>query len=332
MSILYITQPGAEIRKRGDRLIAQYQGEVLTAVPIRNVERLVLFGPIQLSASASQTLLKMGIPVIFTSSKGKYYGKLSSGQCDTELLIKQVDLYRNDEYRLKTSRNIISSKIRNQRSLLRRYHRNHPDPEIKFAADDIDGILPQSQNAQSVSQAMGYEGQASALYFSVMGKCLQQSEMEFSNRNRRPPLDPVNALLSLGYMLITGEAIIALASLELNLGIGFLHEIAPNRPSLALDLVELFRQPIVDRLTLSLVNRRIFTSSDFVKSDNGGVKLTDEGLKRYLLIYEKTMTKAFKVHGYDTNPTFRKLIADQAQTLRNAIRDSNIWEPISFDL
>ncbi|MGQ9609679.1 MAG: CRISPR-associated endonuclease Cas1 [bacterium] len=331
MSILYITQPGTEIRKRGDRLVVQYQGEVLVASPIRNIERLVLLGPIQLSAFVSQTLLKIGIPVIFASTKGKYYGTLSSGQCDTELLIKQVDLYHNNEYRLKTSRKIISSKIRHQRSLLRRHQRNHPDPDIKRAADAIDAMLPQCQNAESISQVMGYEGQASAAYFGVMRKCLRQSELEFTNRNRRPPLDPVNALLSLGYMLLTGEAITALITLELHLGIGFLHEIAPNRPSLALDLIELFRQPIVDRLTLNLVNRHVFTPGDFVKTNNGGVKLTDDGLKRYLLIYEKTMTTAVQVPGYDTNPTFRKLIADQAQALRDAIRESNIWEPISLE-
>ncbi len=225
----------------------------------------------------------------------------------------------------------ISNKIRHQRSLLRRHYRNHPDPDLQKTADSINDMLVKFQNTETISQVMGYEGQASALYFSVFGKCLRQSELEFTNRNRRPPLDPVNALLSLGYMLLTAEAIIALAVLELHIGIGFLHEIEPNRPSLAIDLIELFRQPIVDRLTLSLVNRRIFTSSDFIKTENGAVKLTDDGLKRYLLIYEKTMTTGFQVPGYDTHQTFRKLIADQSQALRNAIRDSNVWEPIFLE-
>ena len=245
-----VTQPGAQLRKHGERLKVQWQDEVLTAVPLRDVERVVLLGPVQLSAATAQTLLKKSIPVIFATTKGRYCGTLSSGQENTELLIKQVDLHRDDGYRLEVAKAIVAAKIRHQRSLLRRYGRNHPHPDIHEAADGITDQLSRLENATSVSEAMGFEGQAAALYFSVFGKCLRQEGIEFTHRNRRPPRDPVNALLSLGYMLVTGEAVGALAALGLHLGLGFLHEIFPNRPSLALDLVELFRQPVVDRLTL----------------------------------------------------------------------------------
>jgi len=332
MSVLYVTQPGAEIRKNGDRLIVQYQEEVLTAIPLRDVERVILLGPIQVSASTAQILLKRCIPVIFATTRGQYCGKLSTGQGNTELLLKQVDLYRNEEYRLKVSKGVVSVKMRHQRSLLRRHERNHPDPDIQKAADDIDSLLESMDKAGEIPSVMGYEGQASALYFGVFGKCLRQEGIEFINRNRRPPMDPVNALLSFGYMLVTGEAVGALASFELHLGLGFLHEIAPNRPSLALDLVEIFRQPVVDRLTLSLINRRVFTPVDFLKSDTGGVKLTEDGLKRYLFLYEKAMTTPFQIDGNGTSRTFRQLIADQSQELRNAIRDGKPWSPILLDL
>ena len=143
-----------------------------------------------------------------------------------------------------------------QRSLLRRYTRNHPDPDVSHAANAITDLLPRLETTETVPEAMGYEGQASALYFGVLGKCLRQEGIEFTHRNRRPPRDPVNALLSLGYMMVTGESVGSVAALGLHLGLGFLHEVVPNRPALALDLVELFRQPVVDRLTLSLFNRR----------------------------------------------------------------------------
>ena len=188
----------------------------------------------------------------------------------------------------------------------------------------------------SIPEAMGFEGQASALYFGVLGKCLRQEGVEFTHRNRRPPRDPVNALLSLGYMMVTGEAVGALAALGLHLGLGFLHEIFPNRPSLALDLVELFRQPVVDRLTLSLFNRRIFTPDDFQGAENGGVRLTEDAIKRYFFLYEKAMTTPFQKpggNGEDTSPlTFRKLITEMAQTLRNAIRDTETWTPKALEL
>jgi len=128
-----------------------------------------------------------------------------------------------------------------------------------------------------------------------------------------------------------GEAVGALASLELHLGLGFLHEIAPNRPSLALDLLELFRQPVVDRLTLSLFNRRIFTSSDF-QGGNGGVRLTEDAFKNYLTLYEKAMTAPFQQPGGETKRTFRECIAEQSQSIRNAIRDDKPWVPISYEL
>ena len=346
MSILYVTQPGAEIRKNGERLKVQWQDEVLTAIPLRDVERVVLLGPVQISATAAQTLLKKAIPVIFATTKGRYYGTLSSGQENTELLIKQVDLHRNDDYRLVVSKAIVAAKIRHQRSLLRRYGRNHPHPNISEAANQITNLLSNLANVMSISEAMGFEGQASTLYFGVLGKCLRQEGVEFTHRNRRPPRDPVNALLSLGYMLVTGEASGALAALGLHLGLGFLHEIFPNRPSLALDLVELFRQPVVDRLTLTLFNRRIFTPDDFQEKDNpltpfgkgenDGVRLTEEALKRYFFLYEKAMTTPFQQPGNNgettssettSSLTFRKLITDMAQNPRNAVRDSEPWTP-----
>jgi len=336
MAILYVTQPGAELRKHGERLKVQWQDEVITAIPLRDVERIVLLGPVQLSAAAAQTLLKKSIPVVFATTKGHYCGALSSGQENTELLIKQVDLHRDDGYRLLVAKAIVSAKIKHQRSLLRRYGRNHPHPDIHEAADGISDLLSNLENTTSVSEAMGFEGQASALYFGVFGKCLRQEGVEFTHRNRRPPRDPVNALLSLGYMLVMGEAVGALSALGLHLGLGFLHEIFPNRPSLALDVLEIFRQPVVDRLTLTLFNRRIFTPDDFQERENDGVRLTEESLKRYFFLYEKAMTTPFQQPGNNgeatSSITFRKLITEMAQTLRNAVRDAQPWTPRALEL
>jgi len=332
MTVLYVTQPGAELRKHGERLKVKWQDETLTDIPLRDVERVILLGPVQLSAAAARTLLKNSIPVVFASTRGRYYGILSPEQGNTELLIKQVDLRRNEEYRLRIAKAIVAAKIRHQRSLLRRYTRNHPNPDISAAADLITELLISLENVTSIPEAMGFEGQATALYFGVLGECLRQDGIEFTHRNRRPPRDPVNALLSLGYMVVMGEIAGALSSIGLHLGLGFLHEVAPNRPSLALDVVELFRQPVVDRLTLSLFNLKVFTKNDFRNEEDKGVRLTEEAIKRYFLLYERAMTTPFQQPGSDQKLTFRGLIVDMAQNLRAAIRDAKPWAPISLNL
>jgi len=332
MPVLYVTQPGAEIRKYGERLRVVWQDETLTAIPLRDIDRVVLLAPVQLSAVVTRMLLDNSVPVIFGTTKGRYCGTLSSGSENTALLMQQVDLYRDTGYRLSVAQGIVGAKIRHQRSLLRRYARNHPHPELSAVADQMTLLLNRLENTTTIPEAMGFEGQASALYFGVFGECLRQEGVEFTHRNRRPPRDPVNALLSFGYMLITGEVVGALSALGLHLGLGFLHEILPNRPSLALDLVEILRQPVVDRLTLSLFNRRIFTPDDFHHTDNGGVRLLEDPLKRYLLLYERAMTTPFQQPGDETQRTFRQIITDMAQALRKAIRDGELWTPIVLDL
>lgn len=333
MAILYITKLGAAVRKDGERLQVHFEGELLTSVPLREIERVILLGPIQMSAAMQHTLLKRNIPIIFASSRGRYRGILSPVPENTQLLLQQVSQYHNFDYRLQTSKMILACKIRYQRTILRRRAQTLVEHQLTQAADQIHDLLSGLKNATTIEQSMGFEGQASAVYFGVLGRCFLPPTVEFTHRNRRPPKDPVNSLLSFGYMLLMSEIVGVLTGLGLHVGLGFLHQVAVNRPSLALDLVEIFRQPVVDRLVLRLFNRRILSPSDFVPAEKNGVWLKDEGRGCFLSAYEQALTSHFQ-HPQRRNKktTFRQLIRDEASLFRRSISEQQIFSPLSLDL
>lgn len=332
MSVLYVTQPGAEVRRKGGRLRVEWQGQLLTSLPVREVDRLVLLGPAQLSTAATRMLLRARIPVHFCSQRSRCYGTLSGGYEDVELLLLQVARYQDDAFRLAIAKAVVETKIRHQQRVLRRHARNHPHPSLTETADQLELLLKRLSECTSVAEAMGVEGQGSALYFSVFGVCLRQEGVSFAGRNRRPPRDPVNAVLSLGYMMVFQEALSAIMAQGLHPGLGFLHEVSRRRPALVLDLVELARQPIVDRLTLSLFNRNALTPDDFQSHPDGGVRLREQSLKRYLQFYDRALTTSFRYGRGEEAGTFRDWLSRQAEELKGAIRRGCPWVPIALEL
>lgn len=332
MAVLYVTQPGAEVRKQGARLHVEWQGQVLTALPLRSVERLVCLGPVQLTAAATRLLLQAGIPVLFCSTRSRYYGMLSAGSEDVEVLLLQLARYQDQAFRVSVAQALVGAKIRHQQRLLRRQARNHPNPLLSHTADRLGQWLESLPGRASVAEVMGVEGQASALYFSVFGHCLRQEGITFTDRTRRPPKDPVNALLSLGYMLVLGEVLSTILAQGLHAGIGFLHEVSRRRPALALDLLELARQPMVDRLTLSLFNRGVLTPDDFHPHADGGVRLKEESLKRYLHFYERAMTTPFRSGPDGQVGTFRDWLRGEAEGLKDALNAHRPWQPTVLEL
>ncbi len=325
MPVLYVTQPGSEVRKKGARLQVEWQGQVLAAVPLRSVERLVLMGPVQLSAAATQLLLQAHIPVLFCSLRGNYYGTLTTGHEDVETLLHQVTCYQDSNYRLNIARTIVAAKITHQQRLLRRYARNHRDSVLAEIADQLRQLAGTLPERSSVAEVMGVEGQGSALYFSVFGRCLRREGITFSGRNRRPPKDPVNAVLSLSYMLLLSEVISSLLAQGLNPSIGFLHEVRRRQPSLALDILELVRQPVGDRLTLSLFNLGVLTADDFQTTPTGEVRMKEGSLRRFLGFYERAMTTPFR--DGNASITLREWLREQIAGLKNALCTRSMWSP-----
>lgn len=331
MPVLYVTQPGAEIRKKAERLVVEFRAQALASVPLRDLERVVLLGPAQVSAGAAQALMQQQIPVVYCSTRGRFHGSLSPGSQDAELMLAQVAAHNHAEYHLSIAQTIVDAKITHQQRLLRRHARNHPNPRLDGAIETLGQFRTRIPTTPAVPEAMGIEGQTSAVYFAVFGECLRQEGVSFNGRNRRPARDCVNSTLNLGYMVNLGEVHGALLAQGLHPGLGFLHATSRRHAALSLDMLELLRQPVVDRLTLSLFNRGALTPEDFSESESHGVRFKEASLKRYLEFYERVMTTPFRDSKGQTT-TLRKWLFRQCELLRKAILEFNPWEPEVLEL
>ncbi len=186
------------------------------------------------------------------------------------------------------ARLIVAAKIANCRSVLLREIRNHGENHLlQKASKHLAGSLRSVRRASSIGETMGIEGDAASTYFSAFNELLRGSGFEFNGRVRRPPTDPVNALLSFVYSLITQECISALQGVGLDPFVGFLHQDRSGRASFALDLVEEFRAPWADRFVLTLINRKQIQTGDFITEASGAVRLTDESRKKLLIAYQE---------------------------------------------
>jgi len=327
MPTLYLLEQGAKLFKEQKKLVVEKDEKILLEIPEFKIDRVLLFGNIQITTQAMKFLLESGIETAFFNIHGKLIGRLSPVESKNVLLrISQYEAYRDENFRLKVAKAIVEGKIKNSKVMLQRYQRNHPG-EVDFSEPlrNLDSCLEELQNKTKVSTVVGLEGRASAVYFEAFGKMLRK-DIQFTLRTRRPPQDPINSLLCLGYALITSEMFSLVSAIGFDPYIGFLHGIDYGRPSLALDLIEEFRHAVVDRLTLELVNKEILTEDDFEEKE-GGVYLKGESMKKFFVHYEKRMLTLFQdeCSGEETN--FRKTFLKQAQKFAKTIQEGISYEP-----
>lgn len=270
MLTLYVRERGTGIRRSGQRLIVYKGQDVLQSVRLRDLQRVVLFGCIEVTASANSLLLENGIETVLLSYGGKFLGRLSPAD-SKNVFIRQAQFVRYDDmdFRVRIAKSIVSGKIKNARILLQRFLRNHPNDDLKIVVKKLEQIRLRIDRQIKLDTIFGIEGEGANVYFKAFGKMLI-SDFTFITRNRRPPRDPVNALLSFGYTLLSSEMTGVLASQGLDPYVGILHDLDFGRTSLALDLLEEFRHPVIDRLTLSLLNRFVLNQSHF--DDRGECK------------------------------------------------------------
>jgi CRISPR-associated protein Cas1 len=331
MAVFYITEQGASIHKTSKRLLVVKDEKPLQVMRIHEVDRIVLYGNVQLTTQAMTFMLDEGIEVSFLSRGGRFQGRLSPADSkNIPLRLAQYDRYRDDEFRLSLARRIVGNKIANGRSVLLKYAKNHPEVELEKEIVHLEASAGNVNNQDSISALMGVEGESAATYFRAYGRMFRK-DLQFSERTRRPPRDPVNSLLSLGYALLTSEITSSLAAHGLDVYIGFLHEIEYGRPSLALDLVEEFRQPVVDRFVLSLANKKVMTDEDFDNRGGDGVFLQKESCKRYFALYDRMMTTSFKNQSSGEEMTFRSLLLQKAQQIVKCILQKENYEPFCLN-
>lgn len=329
MITLYIHEQGASVRRVHQRLKVVKGDEVLHTVRLRDLERLVLLGNIDLTAQAMAILLEEGIETVLLSATGYLRGRLQPGESKNVLLRQaQFARYADMDFRLRAARAIIDRKIRNARALLQRHARNHPDPLFTETMAALETCCAHLATQQTPEQLLGVEGDAARRYFAAFGKMLR-GELPFTGRNRRPPRDGVNAALSFGYTLLMSELVGIAAAEGMDPHVGLLHDLHYGRPSLALDVLEEFRQPVVDRLVVTLVNLKVLTPTQFDGTPERGVLLNDDGRARFLRYYHKSLDEPFASRDWseETPATFRLLLRRQMHRMRVAIEEAQDYAP-----
>lgn len=322
MGVVYLTTPGTHVRRKGERLEVRQGDSKVADLRLFDLERLVVVGSVQFSSQALALLLDQGIDVSFVTSRGRLRGSLVSGQSRNVFLrLAQFERWKDSAFRLAFSRHVAAAKLAAQERLVGRHHRNHPGSVEEDAPERIRQIIAKLAGAESVESLQGLEGAGAAIYYRQFGAMLKT--VPFPGRQKHPSTDPANALLSLGYVLIGNEIAALLEARAFDPGVGFLHGLRYGRSSLALDVVEPFRQPVIDRLTLRLFNLRQLGPGDF-EGGESGLRLSGEALQRYLALYEEQLRAASEGEG---TPTWRVRLQSQVDSVKEMVMAG---EPVPF--
>jgi CRISPR-associated protein Cas1 len=323
MPCLYITEQGAVLRKSGDRVIVQKEDAVLGDVPA-DVDTILLYGNVQMTSHAVAELLQHGIEVSFFSLGGKLHGHLTPNNPKNIVLrMRQYEISHDRPGALHMAQAVVRGKVRNSAAVLRRYHKNHPTAVTLAEVHAVEECIARAEQAESLEELLGVEGNAAARYFESFA-AMAPPAAGFTGRNRRPPRDPMNALLSFGYVLIGNELQSLLDGMGFDPYIGFYHQVQYGRPSLALDLLEEFRAPLVDRFSINLFNLGVLSAADFEDTPEGGVLLRHEARKRFFAALEKELTTPIALDGEELS--FRDLFRRQSERLARSLGDRVPYE------
>lgn len=282
MSCLYVTTQGTKLRRIAGQYVVTRKDEQLSAMPKCMVEAVLLFGHVQITSQAVHSLLEEGVPLLYLTRGGGFKGMLQPGfPKNTEVRLAQYEAATDPAFAPGVARSIIECKLHNSCEVVMKWKRNkwYPDPgEVLNSLKEYSSVLSASDN---VGQMRSLEGRAAQRYFDALGRSLPP-EFSWRGRNRQPPRDPVNAMLSLSYMLLLGRAISACYAAGLDPQVGFLHQLEYGRPSLALDLLEPLRSVCCDQFVLRSLQAEEFTPSDFTLHPERGCRLRPDALHRFL--------------------------------------------------
>lgn len=292
LNTLYVTSQGAYLYKDGETLAVELEKKTVLRLPIHTLSGVVTFGNVMTSPQLLGLCAERNVSVSFLTEQGRFLARVQgpvSG--NVRLRLAQVSAYEKFEVKGDIARSFVIGKVMNARNALLRRMRDHGGSEsLEAAVAGLADVVRRLRDSQpDAARIRGLEGEAGKIYFGVFNEMLvaQKEDFFIETRNRRPPLDPMNALLSFLYTLLAHDCRGALEGVGLDPQIGFLHEIKSGRPSLALDLMEEFRTCLVDRLALSLVNLRQVTTRDFRRTESGAVLLKDDSRKTVLAAWQK---------------------------------------------
>lgn len=291
---LYVMTQGAYLHRERLTLQVEVEREVRMSVPIHHIDSVAVFGSVMVSPGAMELCAENGAALTFLSESGRMVARVDAPQSGN-VLLRREQFRKADRPQdcARIARCIVAGKLQNARGLLMRSSRQNEAAEgagaLEAAAAGLGAVIRRLESAADVDSIRGHEGEGASLYFGVFNSLIRQQRggFEFSGRNRRPPLDPANALLSFVYALLLHDCVSALAAAGLDPSVGFLHADRPGRPSLALDLMEEFRPLIADRLVLALINRKEVQPGGFKKREGGAVEMDPATRKAVVSGYQQ---------------------------------------------
>ena len=303
LNTLYVTSGNKYLSLDGENIVVKENKKEVSRVPLNNLDAVITFSYTSASPSLIRKCSEKNIPIVFMNQYGSFMGR-TSGKVNGNVLVRKKQYQISDSKdSLLIARNMILAKVYNSRWVLERFTRDHPMQvdcvQLKTVSAYLKEHLKDIRECEDVDILRGIEGKMASEYFSVFDELIiqQKKEFFFHTRKRRPPLDNVNALLSLSYSLLTTMTTSALEGVGLDPCVGFMHGLRPGRYSLALDLMEELRPVFADRFVLKIINKRILTSKDFQIREDGAVVLTEEGKKVFLKEWQERKKEEI-VHPY----------------------------------
>ena len=294
LNTLYVTFPNRYLSLDGENVVVLEKETEIGRIPLHNLEAIVTFGYTGASPALMGACASRGICLTFLSGSGRFLARVTGEVYGNVILRKtQYRISENPEASLEIAKNCVTGKVYNSRWILERALRDHPlrlDVEkLQEKSRFLQETLKKIQGCSSASSLLGQEGEAASVYFSVFDDLIlqQKDDFPFHGRNRRPPTDAVNAMLSFAYTLLTSMCASALETVGLDPYVGFYHTDRPGRKSLALDLVEELRSVLADRFVLTLINKKVVSKEGFQQKENGAVVMDETLRKTFLTAWQK---------------------------------------------
>lgn len=334
MYALYVLQPGTYIRKDGETLRIYKDGQVIETIPATGLTQLALAGRASISGAVLDYLIRNKIDTVFMTIDGRFRARLLLDDAGHVALRQQQYIRLADPtYALKIASAIVRGKLENQGRMLLRRAGQLNIAELRTPAVQIKALQERLKKAKNIDEVRGVEGYGARLFYSAFGLLIRNDKFTFNGRNRRPPRDPVNGMLSFVYMLFTNEVLNGLKNSGLDPYLGTLHEIASGRPSLACDLVEEWRV-FAERLVLSLINRKAVQPDDFIhrkKQDMAEgalpVEMKPAIAKALISAYHTQLATPLNYAPTDQQTTVRWIIHSQCRRFAESLQEGTVYQP-----
>ena len=336
MEAVYVLEPGSYLRKEGECLKVMKGSTVIDRIPAAGLKRLMLIGYVSLTGGVLDFLIQNRVETVFMTPTGRFRARLALDEHrHVDLRRAQYLLLSRPDFALETAKIIVAGKIDNMVHFLMLRARQYRDEALKLSAVRLRGLSSNLDDVRDLDALRGVEGASARIYFDLFSHLLKNPSFQFTGRNKRPPLDPVNALLSFAYTMLTNEVLSAVKACGLDPFLGALHEVSYGRPSLACDLVEEYRCFLGDRLVLGLFNRKAVQPDDFIYRKKPPATFVDEEdlkakrpvemkpaiSRAFISTYEEMMKRNITYPPLEKKTSYRGVILQQARAFANYLEN-----------